>query len=90
RYSNGIERLLTDVADQEMVKQLGEAGRYVILNEVRRFAAQHRPDPIELLKSDLLEQDGERWSVREERREVVRELVAQAERVRAESANDDF
>ncbi|MEM8667451.1 MAG: M56 family metallopeptidase [Planctomycetota bacterium] len=90
RYSNGIERLLTDVADQEMVKQLGEAGRYVILNEVRRFAAQHRSDPIELLKSDLLEQDGERWSVREERREVVRELVAQAERVRAESANDDF
>lgn len=91
RYTNGIERLFDEVADRELVDQLGEAGSYVILNEVRSFAEQYRPDPIELMKSDLLvEGDQDSWSVREDRREVVRELLTQAERVRNEAANDDF
>ncbi len=91
RYTSDIDQMMTDFADQEFVARIGEAGRYAMLDEVRRFAERHRPDPITLLRDDLLVQtDSNQLRVREDRREVVRQLVQQSEKVRDEAVKDDF
>jgi hypothetical protein len=91
RYLVEVNQVLSEFSDREFVQNLGTAGSYAMLDEVRRFAEAHGSDPITLLQQDLLQQTvGDQWTVREDRREVVRELVMQAEKVSAEAGNDDF
>ena len=91
RYTVDIDEMLGELADRDFVDKLGDAGRYAMLDEVRRFAERHRPDPIALMRQELLEQtDAGKIRVREDRREIVGRLVEQSEQVRAEAANDDF
>jgi hypothetical protein len=83
--------LLNEKAGAALLEELGEAAPYFLTNEIRRYAQQHRSDPVQLLQDDLLEDVAEgKLRVRAERRETVRHLVAQAERVRGESTDDDF
>ncbi|MFK8112309.1 MAG: M56 family metallopeptidase [Rubripirellula sp.] len=91
RYAGENEMELEGFADQGYVKQLGEFGRYTLLDEVRRFAERHQPDPIDLLQEHVLQQtENGKLRIRDDRREVVRKLVEQSEKVRAEAGNDDF
>ncbi|MDF1841023.1 MAG: hypothetical protein P1U77_06270 [Rubripirellula sp.] len=91
RYTRNLERLLKEKAGAALLEELGEAAPYFLTNEIRRYAQQHRSDPVQLLQDDLLEDVAEgKLRVRAERRETVRHLVAQAERVRGESTDDDF
>lgn len=91
RYVGDVDDMLDDVADRVFVATLGDAGRYTMLDEIRRFAERHRPDPVALMQADLLVQtEGNKLRVREDRSEIVRRLVEQSEQVRAEAANDDF
>ena len=77
--------------DKKLADSLGDSGRYMILNEIRRSSESVRPDPIALMQKDLLSQtESSRWRVRDERREIVRQMLEQAEKVRAQEANDDF
>jgi hypothetical protein len=62
-----------------------------MLAQIRRFAERFRPDPVELMREELLVQtDGKKLRVRVDRRDIVRRLVEQSEKVRAEAGNDDF
>ena len=63
-----------------------------MLSEIRNFAERHRPNPVALMRQQLLEPvDGsDKLRVQQQRRDVVRELVEQAEKVRDEASNDDF
>lgn len=91
RYVSEIEDVLDNVADRELVEQLGDAGGYTMLNEIRRFAERHRPDPVALMQADLLvSADADKLRVREDRREIVRRLIEQSEQIRAEESIDDF
>lgn len=90
-YVGDIDEMLERVADREFVDSLGETGRYTMLDEIRRFAERHSPDPVALMQKDLLVQtSGSKLRVRDDRSEIVRRLVEQSEKVRAEAANDDF
>jgi hypothetical protein len=91
RYGNEIDSVLEQVADQTFVQELGDAGRYTILSEVRQFAERHQADPVELMREHLLvASEGDTLKVKVDQREIVRKLVAQAEKVQAEESNDDF
>ena len=91
RYSSEVSEVLDKFESAKLVSDLGSEARFVMLDEVRRFAERHRPDPVELMKQFVLEQSAQdRWVVRQDRRDVVRELIQQAENVRAEAAKDDF
>jgi hypothetical protein len=91
RYLGELDDALAQLADDQLREKLGQTGRYTILEEVRRLAEQHRPDPIALLQADLLVvSDAGQLQVRQEQREIVRRLVEQSEKVNAEAANDDF
>ena len=91
RYTSEIEYFLQQMEDQEFIQSMGEAGPYVMLREVRRFAASRRQDPVALMERQLLEQhEGAYSRVREDQRDVIRKLVEQADRLRAEAGNDDF
>ena len=79
------------IDDQDFVVRLGDAGRYLMLSEIRRTSLSVRPDPVALMEKDLLAStDGNRFRVREERREIVRRLIEQAEKVRDQESKDDF
>lgn len=91
RYNMEIQEQLDLVTNQSFVSKLGPNGGYVILSEVKRFAERHQPDPVALMKDQLLAQaDNGKLRVRNDRHEVVRKLVEQSEKVRAEAAKDDF
>lgn len=91
RHSRTIDDVLDSIEDKELIDRLGDAGRYFLLNEIRQTGESVRPDPIALLQKDLLAAtDSNKYRVREERREVVRQLLEQAEKVDQQEANDDF
>lgn len=91
RYVLSVDEMLDQVADREFVAALGDAGRYTILDEIRRSAERHRPDPIALMREDLLSQtDSNKLRVREDKLEIVSRLIEQSEKVRAEAVKDDF
>lgn len=91
RYVGEINDMLDQVADREFVEQLGEAGRYQLLDEIRRFAEGHQPNPVALMNDDLFAQnENGKLRVRDDRQEIVRQLIVQSERVRAEASKDDF
>ena len=91
RYTSEIQTFLDEVKDQEVVESLGATAPYLMLDLIREHAENNRPDVLELMEEQLLVQDDERGTrVREDRREVVRRLVEQAEQLRAEGEDADF
>ena len=91
RYTSEIQTFLDEVKDQEFVESLGPTAPYLMLDLIREHAENNRPDVLELMEQQLLVQDDERGTrVREDRREVVRRLVEQAEQLRAEGEDADF
>ncbi|MGI9472461.1 MAG: M56 family metallopeptidase [Rubripirellula sp.] len=91
RYQAEINAFLAEMEDQSFVQSMGDSGPYVMLSEIRRNAENHRPDVVSLLEDQLLVREGKQPArVREDRREVVRQLVEQADRLRSEAGNDDF
>lgn len=91
RFMIEVDDLMERIGDRQLVDRLGDQGRYIMLDEIRRFTEMYRPEPVELMRQDLLAQvDSGQLRVREERRELVRQLVEQSEQVRAEANKDDF
>lgn len=91
RYTSEIQSFLDEVKDREFIESLGVTAPYLMLDLIREHAESNRPDVIQLMEQQLLVQDEERHArVREDRREVVRRLVEQAEQLRAEGDDGDF
>lgn len=91
RHVSGVDDLLGKMENQSFVAEIGDAGRYFILGQVRDFADRYRPDLVQLLAKEILEEtDDGQFRVRPDQREIVAKLIDQAEKVRAEAANDDF
>ncbi len=91
RHVADVDQMLSQLDDQKFVAEIGDAGRYLMLSEVHKFAERHRPHPIDLLKEKLLvETDSGKLRVQPQRRDVIRRLIEQSEKVRQEAANDDF
>ncbi len=91
RHIRTVDDVLSMIDDQQLVARLGDSGRYLLLSELRRSSESIRPDPIELMRKDLLATNEEnKLRVREDRREIIRQMLEQAEKVRDQAANDDF
>ena len=91
RHGRTVDDVLEKIDDEDFVARLGDAGRYFLLSEIRRMSESVRPNPVALMQNDLLAAtDANKYRVREERREIVRQLLEQAEKVRQQEANDDF
>ncbi len=91
RHVLSVDEMLDSMEDKKFVESVGDSGRYWMLSEIRGYAEGHRPNPIDLAaKEMLISTESGQFRVREDRRQVVRELVEQAEQVRQEAANDDF
>ena len=91
RYASEISSMLDKLDDQSLVKAFGDAGPYTLLNEIRLFAERHQPDAIGLMREQVFEKTTTGMLViRSDRREAVRKLIEQADRVSAEAENNDF
>ncbi len=92
RHAASVDGILERIADQKIVKEMGDVGRYVLLDEIRQFVERLPHDPIKLMRDDLfVTGDGdEKPIVRPERHDLVKHLVRQAEKYNQSDAQDDF
>lgn len=91
RHGVTVEEILEKMADKKLVADLGENGKYVLLNQIRNHAMSHQVDAVELLQKDLLESDGDsKTRVRSDKRELVERLVQAAKGLNERGGADDF
>ncbi|TWT98469.1 M56 family metallopeptidase [Stieleria varia] len=91
RYAVMVDELLEQMADQELVAKMGDVGRYLILDEVRRYVESARPDAVTLVREHLVQDDGKgTLTLRDSSRVLIAQLTRQADRLNQASPADDF
>ena len=94
RYVRQIDSILAELEDPTFAENLGESGSLMLLREIRNQAEQSSLDPYALLKRELFmeQNDGssEKLVVRDDRAQLIDELVKQAREMESELTNDDF
>ena len=90
RYLRRIASVIEKIEDPELQASLGEAGPFVLLVEMQRFAESSNPNPVELVIEEVFEEQGERLIVRSDRQQVIEELKQRTAELKLELEQDDF